>query len=70
MRIKLCFTYFANYFESGKKWMLILVLQQWDTLLVDGQHWTNVTEKLFLSVISSMLPGVSNTVLQIWAWQK
>ena len=26
--------------------MLILVVQQWDTLLVDGQHGTNVTEKI------------------------
>ncbi len=25
---------------------------------------------LFLSVISFMLPGVTNTVLQIWAWQR
>ncbi len=50
--------------------MLILVVQQWDTLLVDWKHGTNATKTLFLSVISFILPGVTNAVLKILTWQR
>ncbi len=50
--------------------MLILIVQQWDTLLVDWQHGTNAT-KNFISVCHFfILPGVTNAVLKNWAWQR
>ncbi len=50
--------------------MLILVVQQWHTLLVDWQQWTNVAKTQFLSVISLMLSGVTNAFLKNWAQQR
>ncbi len=44
--------------------MLILVVQQWDTLLVDWLHGTNVTKTSFLSVISFKLPGVTKCCIE------
>ncbi len=51
-------------FESGKNWMLILVVQRWHTCLVDWQQGTYATKTSLLSVNNFMLPGVTIAALK------
>ena len=56
--------------KGAKKWMLVLVVQRWHTLLVDWQQGRHATKTSFLSVTSLMLSGVANAVLKSWAQQR
>ena len=50
--------------------MLILVVQQWHTFLVDMQQGTHATKTSVPSVINFMLSGVTNAVLKNQAQQR